>query len=106
MSCLPMRALACRWITVEKSEQSRPMREACELAAGAGRGGLCAFVFSPQQLRQLGDAERNAPSLVAGEHLFRNVPTFGRLRVSARGPGRITRRVAITPDGRSYRIAA
>src|SRR6476661_1094974 len=60
----------------------------------------------------------NASGLVAGEaaslptawsrvkHLFRNVPTFGRLGVFARGLGRVPWRVAITPDGPSYRIGA
>jgi hypothetical protein len=47
-----------------------------------------------------------ADRLVAGEHLFRNVPTFSRLPVFARGLGRVTRRVAITPDWPSYRIGA
>jgi len=41
-----------------------------------------------------------------GEHLFRNVPTFGRLGVFARALGRVPWRVAIMPDGPSYRIGA
>jgi hypothetical protein len=58
---------------------------------------------------------RDPPYLVAGEqlrhqqrsrgeHLFRNVPTFGRLRVFARGFCRVLWRVAVTPDGPSYRM--
>jgi hypothetical protein len=47
-----------------------------------------------------------ADSLVAGEHLFRNVPTFSRLHVFGRGLGRVTRWVGIAPDWPSYRICA
>jgi hypothetical protein len=47
-----------------------------------------------------------AYSLVAGEHLLRNVPTFGRDREFARGFGSVTRRVAIPPGGPSFRIGA
>src|SRR4029077_9513714 len=53
-----------------------------------------------------GSAPGFADSLVAGEHLFRNVPTFGRLGVFARALGRVPWRVAIMPDGPSYRMGA
>jgi hypothetical protein len=41
-----------------------------------------------------------------GRSLFRNVPTFSRLRIFARDLVRVPRRVAITPDWPSYRIGA
>jgi hypothetical protein len=48
-------------------------------------------------------AIRRASSRVS--RLFRNVPTFGRMRVTG-GVGRVPWRVAVTPNGPSYRIGA
>jgi hypothetical protein len=81
-------------------------------------GNRASSTARPQQHRQLGDVGGDASGLVASEaaslptawsrvkHLFRNVPTFGRLGVFARALGRVPWRVAIMPDGPSYRIGA
>jgi hypothetical protein len=44
---------------------------AFEIRFTLGRGGLRAVVLPPQQFRQLGDVDGDAPGLVAGEQLSR-----------------------------------